>query len=196
MYSLSCDAGEYRRVYLKRRTCEALGLQMFVVQKWLLMTILNMGKILKKMKSAVSLLHYASVTCCQFSAGENRLMKAQFSTALKLCLDCRLSHLIRAWSFLVIGSFILSVNGCVTRMPPKQPPVSPISRVKLLLSVTLSGRWVMSSSNETLLLVFPFYFLFENNFDRWQIVLEPFSLFASCHLSGTFVPFQHPKWFS
>lgn len=88
MSSLSCDAGVYRLVYLKRGIFEALGLSMIVVWSRSLMTVLNMEKFFKKkINSAVSLLHYASVTCYQFSSGATRLIIAWFSLKLLLMTD-------------------------------------------------------------------------------------------------------------
>lgn len=59
------------------------------------------------------------------------------------------------------------------------PP--PVGSVKLLLSVTFSGRWVMSSSNETLLLVFHLFFTLQpfeiSCIVWWETVWEPFTLF-------------------
>lgn len=89
-YCVKCLLSPVMRenVYLKWRICEALGLQMIVVLKRL-----NVGKHLKNINSALSLLHDVSVTCCQFSSGEIRLIIAQYSTLLKFRFDARLSHL-------------------------------------------------------------------------------------------------------
>lgn len=133
MFSLSCDAGEYRLLYLKR-ICEALACCMEAV----IDDCIEHGKILN---SAVSLLYYASVSCCQFSTGAN--IEIMF-------LMTDLSHWIRAWSSPVHWIIFMWANVSPNRTVFQDATrinnhPSPHVAVQLLLSLSLSlsGLWVM-----------------------------------------------------
>lgn len=112
------------------------------------------GKILKELNSPVSLLHYASVTCCQFCSGANGLIIAQFSISLKLCFWWQMKPLIQGMKLIRPLDHIY-VNWCAnlrSQYATKITTIFTYNGFKLLLSVTLSGLWVMSSNNEALLI--------------------------------------------
>lgn len=145
----------YRLVYLKMRICEALGLQMIVVWKLSLMAALYMGKyFLENLNLTISVLLYASVTSCQSTSGAAKLIITVLSTFSfsKFYFWWQIKPLKRGMKF--IGPLDrIYVSLCVTatlELIPSHWDDDKINSpslsggVKLLLSVTSSGLWVIS----------------------------------------------------